>query len=127
VIHRDIKPANILIDSKTGEPYVTDFGLSIREEDPTLGSGLAGSPAYMSPEQLRGEGHQLDGRSDLFSLGVVMYQLLTGKRPFEGSTKELIAREILDTEPPMGSTSNCWRISNSLRRWRRVTHAGPKE
>lgn len=101
VIHRDIKPANILIDSKTGEPYVTDFGLSIREEDPTLGSGLAGSPAYMSPEQLRGEGHQLDGRSDLFSLGVVMYQLLTGKRPFEGSTKELIAREILDTEPPM--------------------------
>jgi hypothetical protein len=101
VIHRDIKPANILIDGKTDEPYVTDFGLSIREEDATLGSGLAGSPAYMSPELLRGDGQQLDGRSDLFSLGVVMYQLLTGKLPFEGSTKDLVAREILDTEPPL--------------------------
>jgi formylglycine-generating enzyme required for sulfatase activity len=99
LIHRDIKPANILIDVQTDEPYVTDFGLSIRAEDPGLGTELAGSPAYMSPEQLRGERSQLDGRSDLFSLGVVMYQSLSGRLPFEGKTRDEVAREILETEP----------------------------
>ncbi|MFM8172418.1 MAG: serine/threonine-protein kinase, partial [Pirellulaceae bacterium] len=120
LIHRDIKPANILIDGESGEPYVTDFGLSIRAEDPALAAELAGSPAYMSPEQLRGDGHQLDGRSDLFSLGVVMYQLLTGRLPFNGKTREEVALEILETEPPMlqrigpdvppGLDQICWRL-----------------
>jgi hypothetical protein len=120
LIHRDIKPANILIDGESGEPYVTDFGLSIRAEDPALAAELAGSPAYMSPEQLRGDGHQLDGRSDLFSLGVVMYQLLTGRLPFNGKTREEVALEILETEPPMlqrigpdvppGLDQICWKL-----------------
>ncbi len=86
LIHRDIKPANILIDDATGTPFVADFGLAIREDDYLKEAGLAGTPAYMSPEQARGEGHRLDGRSDICSLGVVLYELLTGKRPFRGSS-----------------------------------------
>lgn len=82
IIHRDIKPANILIERKTMKAYVTDFGLATLDDDyleKTLG---AGSPAYKSPEQVRREGHRINGRSDLFSLGIVMYEMLTGRRPF---------------------------------------------
>jgi len=81
LVHRDVKPANILIDA-SGKPYVADFGLALRDEDFGKGAGLAGTPAYMSPEQARGEGLRVDGRSVIFSLGVVFYELLTGRRPF---------------------------------------------
>ena len=99
LIHRDIKPANILIEESTGTPYVADFGLAIREEDYLRDSRIAGTPAFMSPEQARGEGHRLDGRSDLFSLGVVMYQMLTGRLPFLGQTFREIADKITGVEP----------------------------
>jgi len=99
LIHRDIKPANILIDEGTDRPYVADFGLAIREEDFGKESDIAGSPAYMSPEQVRGEGHRLDGRSDIFSLGVVFYELLTGNMPFWGSTHNEVFHQIVSTDP----------------------------
>ncbi len=99
-VHRDVKPANILIEEATGIPYVADFGLAIREEDYLQDGRVAGTPAYMSPEQTRGEGHRLDGRSDLFSLGVVMYWMMTGRLPFPGQTREEIAHEITTLEPP---------------------------
>jgi len=99
LIHRDIKPANILIEEKTNTPYVVDFGLAIREEDYLKTNSIAGTPAYMSPEQIRGEGHRLDGRSDLFSRGVVLYELITGKRPFRGSSQQETLHLVLTQEP----------------------------
>ncbi len=103
LIHRDIKPENILIEERTKTPYVADFGLAIREEDYLKDRRLAGTPAYMSPEQVRGEGHRLDGRSDIFAVGVMLYQMLTGKRPFNAPGHNALFEQILTLDPPAPS------------------------
>jgi len=101
LVHRDIKPGNILLD-KNGKPFVGDFGLALREQNIGKGPRFVGTPEYMSPEQARGEGHRVDGRSDIFSLGVVLYELLTGRRPFQGASQaELLEQTTtIEARPP---------------------------
>jgi serine/threonine protein kinase len=104
VIHRDIKPDNILIDRASGRPLVTDFGIARAAAGETriTATGVAvGTPAYMSPEQAVGE-REIDGRSDLYSLGVVGYQMLTGETPFKASnTPAMLVKHISERPRPV--------------------------
>jgi hypothetical protein len=101
VVHRDLKPANIMIDSH-GQPHLMDFGLARREVGEvtvTLDGQVLGTPAYMSPEQAQGEAHKADRRSDIYSLGVILFQLLTGELPFRGNAR-MIMHQVINDEPP---------------------------
>ena len=143
IVHRDVKPANIMLDGK-GEPLLMDFGLArLREaEDRLTHEGtILGTPAYMSPEQAAGKGDEIAPTSDQYSLGVVLYELLCGERPFEGPAAAVVAL-VISQEPKSPKVhkpevpkdldticlkamakrreeryANCERLAADLRRW----------
>ncbi len=99
IIHRDLKPGNILFD-QFSEPYISDFGIAKLSESTAnvTGSAIVGTPAYMSPEQAQGEG--IDGRSDIYGLGVILFELLTGQQPYHGDTPmSVVVKQITDPVP----------------------------
>src|SRR5271157_1808211 len=127
VVHRDLKPQNIMID-KQGKVYVMDFGIarSVGSEGMTMTGALVGTPEYVSPEQVKGE--DVDGRSDIFSLGIIFYDLLTGKMPYRAETvqRAMYKRTVEPATPPMVEdatvpkflsevTSKCLEIDSAKR------------
>ncbi|HVV99449.1 MAG TPA: serine/threonine-protein kinase, partial [Planctomycetaceae bacterium] len=107
IVHRDLKPANLMLDERR-EPIVMDFGLARHDraaDDPRLTrTGMVmGTPAYMSPEQVAAEHDRVGPASDIYSLGVIFYELLTGQRPFPGTTIARLFKQILTDEPPAPS------------------------
>jgi serine/threonine protein kinase len=106
IIHRDLKPDNIMID-RDGEPIVMDFGLARRVDDlmVTLPGTVLGTPAFMSPEQVEGDARKIGPATDIYSLGVILYLLLAGRLPFQGSLTAVL-RQIGDAHPARPSSFN---------------------
>ena len=104
VVHRDLKPANILI-TEDGHAKIADFGIAkLNLSNHTLAGRVLGTPAFMSPEQLNGD--SVDGRSDLFSLGVILYTILTGYRPFQGNSALTVCFKVVNREPVPATVLN---------------------
>jgi hypothetical protein len=101
IVHRDLKPSNVMLD-ETGTPHLMDFGLAKRaaaEVTMTMEGQIVGTPAYMSPEQAAGEGHWVDRRSDIYSLGVIMFELLTGELPYRGNAQMQVHQRLNEDAP----------------------------
>lgn len=101
LIHRDIKPANVILSAKDDTAKLADFGMALHDLTPeeNLADCPQGTPPYMSPEQLRGENHRLDRRTDIWGFGVLMYVVLTGQKPFQGTDLGTLVREICRNDP----------------------------
>jgi len=101
IIHRDLKPANVMLDS-SGRAYVVDFGLAkeLRVEGGSMSGAIKGTPKYMAPEQAEGRSELMDGRTDIWALGVILYETLAGRPPFEDDNIHRLLSKIINDDPP---------------------------